>query len=55
MSKYKKFEICDGDYNDVTDIKTWKEALGHYRNAATPRSLYGIDKKGNTIPIYAKR
>lgn len=55
MSKYKKFEICDGDYNDVTSIKTWKNALEHYRNAATPRSLYGIDEKNATILIYAKR
>ena len=55
MSKYIHFEICDGDYNDVVGIKTWGEALKHYRNAATPRSLFGIDKEGNTIPIYAKQ
>lgn len=55
MSKYHHFEVCDGDYNDVVSIKTWKKALEHYRNAATPRSLYGINEKDVTIPIYAKQ
>ena len=56
MSKYHHFEICDGDHNDVvSSIKTWKKALEHYRNAATPRSLYGISEEDGVIPIYAKQ
>ena len=55
MSKYKEFQICDGDYNDAVNIKTWKEALNLYKKAATPRSIYGIDKNGTMIPIYAKQ
>ena len=55
MSKYHHFKVCDGGYNNVVSIKTWKKALEHYRNAATPRSLYGIDKKNATILIYTNR
>ena len=52
--KYKRFEICDGDYNDSI-TSNFKEALKAYREAETPRSLYGVTHDDVMIPIYAKQ
>lgn len=55
MRKYKYFEICDGDYLDVTGITSWKEALECYRKSSTPKSIFGVTKDNVSIPIYAKQ